>query len=93
MKTPSWKEHPALKKMDSKKLQWLEALAAQTGKQNPDNLLPFLLAVNANAQKRGIQFTDEETDVILCVLKENMTPQEQKKVDSLRKMLAGMNRG
>lgn len=93
MSTPSWKEHPALKKMDSQKLKWLENLADQTARQKPDNILPFLLAVNSHAKKKGIRFTDEETDVILCVLKENMTPEEQKRVDSLRKMLAGMNRG
>lgn len=90
MNTPSWKNHPALKNMDSQKLKWLEALADQTAKQKPDNILPFLLAVNANANKKGIRFTDEETDVILCVLKEHMTPEEKKRVDSMRKMLAGM---
>ncbi len=93
MNTPSWKEHPALKKMNSQKLKWLETLADQTSRQKPDNILPFLLAVNANAKKKGIQFTDEETDLILCVLKENMTPEEKKKVDSLRKMLTSMNLG
>lgn len=90
MNSPSWKEHPALKKMDSQKLMWLEKLAEQTSKQKPDNILPFLLAVNSNAKKKGIHFSDEETDVIICVLRENMTPEEQRKVDSLRKMLAGM---
>ncbi|MBQ8815030.1 MAG: hypothetical protein IJZ85_11130 [Lachnospiraceae bacterium] len=92
MNTLSWKEHPALKNMDHQKLKWLEKLAEQTASQKPDNILPFLLAVNSHAQKKGIHFTDEETDVILCVLKENMTPDEQRKVDSMRKMLAGMMR-
>lgn len=90
MNAPSWKNHPTLKKMDAEKLNWLEKLADQTAKQKPDNILPFLLAVNANAKKKGIRFTDEETDVILCVLRENMTPEEQKRVDSLRKMLSGI---
>lgn len=90
MNSPSWKNHPTLKKMDAEKLNWLEKLADQTAKQKPDNILPFLLAVNSNAKKKGIQFTDEETDVILCVLRENMTPEEQKRVDSLRKMLSGI---
>ena len=90
MNSPTWKEHPSLKRMDAQKLKWLEKLAEQTSTQKPENLLPFLLAVNAHARKKGIRFTDEETDVILCVLKENMTPEEQNRVDSMRKMLAGM---
>ncbi|MBQ4563132.1 MAG: hypothetical protein IJA58_01480 [Lachnospiraceae bacterium] len=92
MNTPSWKSHPTLKKMDASKLDWLEKLADQTAKQKPDNILPFLLAVNSNAKKKGIHFTDEETDVILCVLRENLTPEEQKRVDSLRQMLAGITK-
>lgn len=92
MNSPSWKDHPTLKKMDERKLNWLEKLAEQTSKQKPDNILPFLLAVNANAKKKGIHFTDEETDVILCVLRENMTPEEQSRVDSVRKMIAGMTK-
>ena len=90
MNTSSWKDHPTLKKMDERKLNWLEKLAEQTSKQKPDNILPFLLAVNANAKKKGIHFTDEETDVILCVLRENLTPEEQSRVDSVRRMIAGM---
>lgn len=90
MNTSSWKQHPALKNMDAQKLKWLEALAEQTAKQKPDDILPFLLAANANARSRGIQFTDAETDVILCVLKEHMSPQEQKRVDSLRKMMMNL---
>ena len=90
MNSPSWKDHPTLKKMDERKLNWLEKLADQTSKQKPDNILPFLLAVNASAKKKGIRFTDEETDVILCVLRENLTPEEQGRVDSVRKMLSGM---
>jgi len=90
MISPSWKEHPALKRMDAQKLKWLEKLAEETSTQKPENLLPFLLAINSHAQKKGIHFTNEETDVILCVLKENMTPEEQRRVDSMRKLLAGM---
>lgn len=90
MISPSWKEHPALKHMDAQKLKWLEKLAEETSTQKPENLLPFLLAINSHAQKKGIHFTNEETDVILCVLKENMTPEEQRRVDSMRKLLAGM---
>ena len=90
MHSTSWKEHHALKNMDNQKLKWLENLPEQTSVQKPENLLPFLLAVNSHAQKKGIRFTDEETDVILCVLKENMSPEEQNRVDSMRKMLAGI---
>ena len=90
MNSTSWKDHPALKNMEPQKLKWLEKLADQTATQKPENLLPFLLAVNSHAQKKGIHFSDEETDVILCVLKENMSYEEQKRVDSMRKMLAGM---
>ena len=39
-------------------------------------------AVNT-AKQEGIQFTPNETDLIIEILKQNMTPEEQRKADQL----------
>ena len=39
-------------------------------------------AVN-NAKREGIQFTPNETDLIIEILKQNMSPEEQRKADQL----------
>ena len=82
----SWKNDPSLKNMDLKKLAFLSELAAQSGNQSMDSLLPFLISANKNANSMGLQFNNSETDLILNVLKSRMSPEEQSRIEMLRKM-------
>lgn len=38
--------------------------------------------------KQGINFTNSETDLILNVLKEGMTPEEIKRIDTVKRIMA-----
>ncbi len=82
----SWKNDPSLKNMDLKKLAFLSELVSQSGGQSMDSLLPFLMSANKNANSMGMQFNDSETDLILNVLKSRMKPEEQSRIDMIRKM-------
>ena len=48
-------------------------------------------AVN-NAKKEGIQFTPNETDLIIEILKQNMSPEEQRKADQILLLMKNMRR-
>lgn len=81
-----WQNDPTLKNMDLKKLAFLSELASQSGGKSMDTLLPFLMSANKNANSMGLQFSDAETDLIVNLLKSRMSPQEQSRIDMLRKM-------
>ena len=81
-----WQNDPTLKNMDLKKLAFLSELASQSGGKSMDTLLPFLIYANKNANSMGLQFSDAETDLIVNLLKSRMSPQEQSRIDMLRKM-------
>ena len=81
-----WQNDPTLKNMDLKKLAFLSELASQSGGKSMDTLLPFLISANKNANSMGLQFSDAETDLIVNLLKSRMSPQEQSRIDMLRKM-------
>ena len=81
-----WQNDPSLKNMDLKKLAFLSELVAESGNKPLDALLPFLISANQNANSMGLQFNDAETSLLLNVLKKHMNPEEQSRIDMLRKM-------
>ena len=81
---------PRFSKMNPDKLNLLKQLASQASGKNKDTLIPFLLSANASAQKKGLQFTDEETKVLLDIFSEGMTPAERKRLELIRRMMKQM---
>lgn len=49
----------------------------------PEAILPKLLSVNKELSKRNLSFTSDETTLLIQIMKANMTPEEQRKVDML----------
>lgn len=83
-----WKNHPALKNIDPIKLRILMELFEKGQGKKPEELLPQLMRANAELNKRGMNFTSSETKLILDILKKNMSPAEQKKVELLQNMFS-----
>jgi hypothetical protein len=53
----------------------------------PRQMLTYFIQQSNSAGKQGINFTNAETDLILNVLKENMSPDEIKRIDMVRKIV------
>lgn len=68
------------------KLNILTEIIAQSENISSDNLVPFFLNAAATANFRGINFSDEETDIIINALKTNMTKKQINKLDTVRKL-------
>ena len=56
--------------------------------------LEFLMkfASQNNAKQEGISFTPNETDLIIEILKQNMSPEEQRKADQILMLMRGMRK-
>ena len=67
----SWMDHPAMKGMDPVKLELIRLAAKQT----------------ASANKKGIQFTPQEMSLILDILKEGRSREEQNQIDQMVQMV------
>ena len=52
-----------------------------------DEMLPLLLAVSNKAKKEGISFTQDETNAIINILRDDMSPEQQGKLDLFMQML------
>lgn len=82
----NWRNNPKLKGIDPNKLNILIDLLSQADTKKNDELIPFFLAATAKANSMGVSFSDNETDLILNVLKTNMTEEEIKRLDTVRRL-------
>jgi uncharacterized protein (UPF0216 family) len=83
----SYDDDPRLQKMDPKKLKFLDQMSDELKQKK--QVLPFLLAVTAAANERGISFSDEEAEMIIEHIYPNQTAEDQKRIQQL-KMIAKM---
>lgn len=80
----NWKQDPRLRMMSQEKLDYITAFAERIGKLPKDQLLPAFMTMQMETAQSGIQFNDQETDLLVSVLTEKMSPAEKKRVDTLR---------
>lgn len=61
----------------------IRELASSGNTSSPEAILPQLMTINRELKKRNLSFTKEETAILIQVMKSDMSPEEQKKVDVL----------
>lgn len=83
----SWKQDPRVKAMNPQKIQFLLELTQQIEQTPKDQLLMKFMTINMEAGKKGIHFTDQETELLVSILSANMSQADRNKLDTL-KMLA-----
>lgn len=85
-----WMNNPLLKNMDPAKLELIKMAASQTNGKSGKDLAPILMALITNANKKGIQFTPDEINMILEILKEGKSKEEQAQMDRMIRMVQSM---
>lgn len=85
-----WLNHPALKNMDPVKVELIKTAAAQTSGKSGKALAPVLMALITNANKKGIRFSPDEISLILELMKEGKSTQEQEQIDRTIQMVTSV---
>ncbi len=80
----NWKQDPRLKEMSQEKLSLLTEFAAKVEQTPRDQLMSTLLSLNLEASEKGLQFSDQETDLLVSIMSSAMSPAERKRIDTLR---------
>ena len=83
----SWMDHPAMKGMDPVKLELIRLAAKQTAGKSGRSLARVMMALITSANKKGIQFTPQEMSLILDILKEGRSREEQNQIDQMVQMV------
>lgn len=85
-----WKQDPRLKGMDSQKLKYFTDLASQVDGTPKDKLMPLLMSLAAG--NGGMNFTDQETELMVSILTANMNSAQKKQVEMLRTLSQQMGK-
>ena len=78
-----WKNDPHLADLDPQKLAMLQMLADQGNGKTAQEMVPFLLSAASRGQSSGLQFSDQEIQTILDVLKAGKSPAEIAKLNRI----------
>ncbi len=74
---------PEFKNLNPLKQQIIKEVAGNSQNASIESMLPKIMSINKELSKRNLNFTKEETTLLINVLKESMSSAEQKKVDML----------
>lgn len=85
--TYDWTNDPRMKNMDPRKIMILTDLAKEAEGVSMEKSLPLLLKANAQLKALGLTFTKEESDLMLQILTQNLTPADRVKIDAIMKMM------
>ena len=79
-----------LKNMAPVKLELIRSAASKTKGKSGKALAPVMMALITSANKKGIRFTPDEMTMIISILKEGKSEEEQARIDQMLKMMHGM---
>jgi hypothetical protein len=82
-----WMDDPVLSGISNEKMEILTKILSGSDGMEPRQMLTYFIQESGKASQNGINFTDKETEAILNVLKADMSPQDIKKIDTIRRMV------
>ena len=85
-----WINNPMLQGMDPLKIELIKTAASQIDGKSSKSLPPILMSLIMSANRKGIRFSSEEMTLILSLLKQGKSEQEQKQIDKTVEMVSSM---
>ena len=86
------KNNPNLKNIDAEKLSFLMDFASQNPTGDMKSMASVLMNASNSAKKKGVEFSTDETTILVELLKQNMSPEEQKKADQIMLLMNTMRK-
>lgn len=83
-------DEEAFRKIDKEKLEIISRMFNEMQKKNAEERLQCLFSYGMEMRSKGIQFTKEESAMMMDVLKNNMSEQEKAKIDMIAGLMKGM---
>ncbi|MCI5806229.1 MAG: hypothetical protein MR029_07840 [Clostridium sp.] len=74
---------PEFQKLHPVKKQIIQELASDRESMSPESMLSKVMTINKELSKRNLNFSKEESSLLIQILKQSMSPSDQQKVDLL----------
>ena len=88
-----WASHPAVRKIDIRKLSVLMALINQSEGKSFSEMIPSIIEANKHLTAMGLafttlpKFTNDEIKLIFDVMKKDMSEEEMQQFNKLRSLM------
>lgn len=89
----SIKNNPEFSSINPKKLELIEDFVKQNEGKKVQELIPQFIALKSKMIQKGLSFTPAESELMMNVLKQSMTPDEQKRVEQMHNMVHNKKNG
>lgn len=87
MTRTNWADHPAIRKIDIRKLSVLMALINQSENKSFNEMIPAIIEANKNLSSMGLAFSADEIQLIFDVLKNDVSEEELAQFNKLRSLM------
>lgn len=77
-------QNPRLKNIDPLKLKIINEIQRKSKNRSIEELLPEIMKINQELNRRNMSFSKEETAVLLDVIEENLSPEEKQRFAMLK---------
>lgn len=84
---PKWMSDPRIRNISPEKLAVMTLLMENAAGKTPEEFLPILMQTSQSLEKADMTFTADEKNLILDVLKEDMSPAEKQKLAFIQTLL------
>lgn len=74
---------PEFQKLHPVKKQIIQELASDRKSMSPETMLSKVMTINKELSKRNLNFSKEESSLLIQILKQSMPSSDQQKVDLL----------
>ena len=92
MSNNKWMDDPVLDGISKERLEVLTNIIEGAKGMEPKDMFTYFIKQSNMAGKQGINFTNAETELILNVLKEDMSPEEIKRVDMVKQIVNSLSK-
>lgn len=81
-------EDPRFYHLDHRKQKILIEIADKSAHYSMEELLPQILQINQELNRRNMNFTKEETSLLMDIIEESLSPAEQQKFNLVKGFLS-----
>ncbi|NLK27359.1 MAG: hypothetical protein GX306_03315 [Clostridiales bacterium] len=85
----SWMNNPKIKNIDPRKLSILLEIMKEAEGKSMDQLLPLLINANKKLQSQNLNFSKDESEVMIDLLTRNLSQREKMQFEMLKQMIMG----
>lgn len=85
-----WSQNDSLSNINPQKIELLQSFLSQGKQKSPNEMLSVLMAASAASRKKGLQFTPDEIEQIIAVVRIGKSPAEQAQIEKMMRMIQMM---